>query len=270
MDEGYGEVVSFESMPLVDRLLDDLISLRQTHNTLSARFNELSANEAKLQRSVHPTQKELARMVKENNQLHLELIEHCEQTEARDRRTTLEVKKLKNEIGDQKFVIAQQSQHIRDLERKIEAHKARITDLLNANFTCTVGPYGDSKPKGQQIMLTQIASPSVQAPTIDMGDQVCVNLEDITTKQLERLNAELQLSKEVEADLRSTIEMLQGSVRNREAEIHRMGKLLAVNVNSDLEDLEHARAEQEVVIKRLNDQLDIVSGQLALVRFFSR
>jgi hypothetical protein len=98
-----------------------------------------------------------------------------------------------------------------------------------------------------------------------MGDQVCVNLEDVTTKQLERLNAELLLSRETEVELRSTLELLQASVRNREAEIVRIGKLLEGNVNSDLEDLEHARAEQEVVIKRLNDQLDIVSGQLVLV-----
>ena len=83
-DEGYTQVLGFESVPLVHRLWDDLCALRDTHTTMARNLSEKGANEAKLQRQIHPIQKELSRMVRENNQLHLELIQRlivgCELT----------------------------------------------------------------------------------------------------------------------------------------------------------------------------------------------
>lgn len=262
-DEGYAEAFGNDSSPLVERLLDDLQALKQTHGTLSSRFEELSANEQRLQRSIHPVQKELGRMVRENNQLHLELIEHGEQAEASQRRIDIETKKLKTKIADQGFIISQQSQHIRELERSIESQKDRITDLLSSNFTCTVGPYGDIKPKGQQIMLTHSTSPKIQPPETDMGPQVVFNLEDQTTKQIDSLTSALKELRDAHAEVLSKNRFLEDSIKSREGEIARMGKLLEKNVNSDMEELERAKQDQDLVIKRLNDQLDIVSAQLA-------
>ena len=264
-DEGYTQVLGFESAPLVHRLFDDLCALRDTQATMAHNLSEKTANEAKLQRQVHPIQKELSRMVRENNQLHLELIQRGEILDTHQRKSALDTKKLQTKITDQAFIITQQAQHIRDLEKQLDEHRARMQQLLDPNFTCTSGPAGDVIPKGQDIMVS--ACPRPHETEDDHGEaavaQVVHDLDSSTAQQIAMLEEELQESRKTQEALEHDVLAMQDAIRNRENEITRMGRLLVTNVNSDKEDLERINAGNEDIIRRLETQLDFVSGQLA-------
>jgi len=262
-DEGYTQVLGFESVPLVHRLFDDLSSLRDTHATLAHNLSEKGANETKLQRQIHPIQKELSRMVRENNQLHLELIQRGEELDTHQRQGSLDTKKLQTKIADQAFIITQQSQHIRELETQVDEHRARLQQLLDPNFTYTSGPAGEALPKGQEIMVSACPKPHTTENDENEVAQVVQDLESATAEQIAGLEEDLKESIKAQELSELEVHSLQDIVRNRENEIKRMGKLLVNNVNSDREDLEKINTNNEDSIKRLNGQLDFVSGQLA-------
>jgi Ca2+-binding EF-hand superfamily protein len=265
-DEGYTQALGFESVPLVHRLFDDMCALRDTHATLAHSLSEKSANEAKLQRQIHPVQKELSRMVRENNQLHLELIQRGEELDSRQRQETLDTKKLQTKIADQAFIITQQAQHIRDLEKQLDEQRQRIEELLDPNFTYTSGPAGETLPKGQEIMVSACPRPhDVQLDDED-GDgveQVAHDLESATAKHIAVLEEDLKEANRKQELMELQAYSLKEAIKNRENEILRMGRLLVNNVNSDREDLEVINSTNEDSIRRLNSQLDFVSGQLA-------
>jgi chromosome segregation ATPase len=261
-DEGYPQVLGFETLPLVHSLFGDLCALRETHATLVHHLSEKSANEAKLQRQIHPIQKELSRMVRENNQLHLELIQRGEEIEAHRNEWSFESKKLKSTVSDQAFIVAQQAEHIRELENLLDEHKGRIQELLDPSFTYTTGPAGEALPKGQEIVVS--ACPKPHEPEDDDGTQQAVHdLESATAEQIVMLEEDLSEARKQQELLELEVQSLKNAVRNRENEIARIGKLLVTNVNSDREDLEKINSENEDSIRRLNNQLDFVSGQLA-------
>lgn len=262
-DEGYTQVLGFESMPLVHRLWDDLCALRDTHTTMARNLSEKGANEAKLQRQIHPIQKELSRMVRENNQLHLELIQRSEEFDTHQRRTSLDTNKFQTKIADQAFIISQQAHHIRELEKQVDEYRGKIDQLLDPNFTYTTGPAGETVPKGQEIIVS--ACPKPHEVGGDEGEvaQVVQDLESITADQIAELEEDLKESNRKHEFLELEVHSLKEAIRNREQEIMRMGKLLVNNVNSDKEDLEKINSNNEDSIRRLNNQLDFVSGELA-------
>ncbi|KAJ1482885.1 hypothetical protein T484DRAFT_1896902, partial [Baffinella frigidus] len=300
-DEGFVEALHSESLPLVKRLFDDFSALRETKRALEATLNDKTANESRMQRQMHPLQKELGRMVRENNQLHLELITRGEEFHAYQQKDTLKFKALEGKLSDSAFVIAQQgklsdstfviaqqAQHIRELERQLDEHRDRMQQLLDPHMTCTSGPTGDVQPKYRDRMQQQLdphmtcsSGPTgdVQpkgalitksccprppdAPiVVDGGRQQLINLESAATEQIEGLQRDAVTLQELKAEVLAENEALKYKVQGRDEEIVRMGKLLVVNVNSDKEDLERQNEEQTELIRRLQNQLDFLSGQL--------
>jgi centrosomal protein CEP135 len=215
-DEGYTQVLGFESMPLVHRLWDDLCALRDTHTTMARNLSEKGANEAKLQRQIHPIQKELSRMVRENNQLHLELIQRSEEFDTHQRRTSLDTNKFQTKIADQAFIISQQAHHIRELEKQVDEYRGKIDQLLDPNFTYTTGPAGETVPKGQEIIVS--ACPKPHEVGGDEGEvaQVVQDLESITADQIAKLEEDLKESNKKHEFLELEVHSLKDAIRNRE------------------------------------------------------
>eukprot|EP00961_Rhodomonas_salina_P131091 1764611-Rhodomonas_salina.1 len=259
--EGYVENLAFDSVELASRLLEDVLSLRETNSTLTSHLSQKGENEARLQSQIQPVQKELSRMVKENNQLHLELIQRGEELDLFQRKGALHLKKLETEVRDRVFVHSQQSQHIRDLEHQIDEQKERIQQLLEPSFTCTSGT-GGGKPKGQEITVSR--SPAPPSPEDFPANRTAHSpSEDVSARQIADLEATVAAGKMKIEELSFEISTLQSAIVNREQEISRMGKLLMRNVNSESEELEQELADRKELITRLNSQLDFVSGQLA-------
>ena len=78
----YDQPLGIESAPLVERLLDDLMKSNQQQAELSTladkRANELGIAE----QHVLPVRKENTRLVRENNELHMQIVADAEAAEA--------------------------------------------------------------------------------------------------------------------------------------------------------------------------------------------
>jgi len=261
-EDGYLEPMHIESLPLVKKLYDDFSALKETRRALESSLSDKTANEARMQRQFQPVQKELARMVRENNQLHLEMIQRGEEVHAHQQKESMRIKALDQKLADASFVIAQQAGHIKELEQQLDAHRDRMQGLLDPHFTCTSAPAGDVQPKGALITMTSCPRP-VQLPIEPVKKQHRVDLAYEATQQIQGLQDRVT-SLENELQTQATeVDQLTLQVKNRETEIARMGKLLEVNINSDKEELERENAEQGELIRRLQDQIDLVSGHLA-------
>ena len=260
--EGYTGEFGVESIALTEKLLDDLVEIRKTHKTLMDQTQELRNNELRLQRQIQPLQKELSRIVRENNQLHLELIQKSEDLENLAKKSTLQEKKLSSEVTDKAFVIHQQFQQIRQLERDIGAHKARIEQLLDKNFTSTAGPTGDRMPKGQDIEISGALSIAAVRVADSRRVQVLSDLESETSTQISALKDQVASFAKIRQDLEFQVSSLTRAVENRESEILRMGKLLETSINSESEHLAHELQEKEDIIRRLTGQIDFLTSQV--------
>lgn len=78
----YDQPLGIESAPLVERLLDDLTKSNERQTELAA-LAEKRANEiAVAEQHVLPVRKENTRLVRENNELHMQIIADAEAAEA--------------------------------------------------------------------------------------------------------------------------------------------------------------------------------------------
>jgi centrosomal protein CEP135 len=78
----YDQPLGIESAPLVERLLDDLTKSNERQTEL-ALLAEKRANEiAVAEQHVLPVRKENTRLVRENNELHMQIIADAEAAEA--------------------------------------------------------------------------------------------------------------------------------------------------------------------------------------------
>ncbi|EKX50848.1 hypothetical protein GUITHDRAFT_103437 [Guillardia theta CCMP2712] len=262
-ESGYSEIVGFESVALVKRLFSELTSMRDTQQTLTQHLNDKNSSELNLQRQLHPLQKEISRLVRENNQLHLELIQSGEESEALKSKHKLSTKQYEGKIRDQQFMISEQAKHIHSLEGKVQEQKERIESLLDNHWVYTASNSGESVPIGMEISMS--ANPSPPQPEIDHAvEQEFVDLHDATAKQILMLEEKLQESASTQVQLQTELDVLQLKLKNREKEILRMGKLLSQNINSEQEYLEKQVDTKDETIKRLNQQLDFLSEQVAL------
>ena len=202
-------------------------------------------------------------MVRENNQLHLELIQKGEDLEVSTKRYMLQEKKLSSDLTDKGFVIHHQFQQIRQLERDLAAHKERIERLLDKNFTCIAGPTGDLMPKGQDLHMSQpLSSAKSNAVNEKPVLQVLSDLESETSLQISALQSQVDSFASIREDLELQIDSLARALENREVELQRMGKLLETGINSGSEQIERALEEKDDLIRRLNGQIDFLTSQV--------
>ena len=77
----YDEPVGNESLALVERLFADLVTTTESYEALLNHEGELSQELALTQSQLFPLRKDNAHLVRENNQLHLEMIKQSEEGE---------------------------------------------------------------------------------------------------------------------------------------------------------------------------------------------
>ena len=83
----YDQPLGLESAPLVERLLDDLTASRARQKELGLLNQQRSDEVSVAEQSALPVRKENARLVRENNELHMQLIADAEA--AQEARETL-------------------------------------------------------------------------------------------------------------------------------------------------------------------------------------
>ena len=160
----YHQPLGIETAPLCEALLHDL---EQSNSLLTACQDKVETHARELidaQKRIHPLRQENGRLLRENNQLHLALIEDRETAKAKHKQTAAMMNKLQGKLSESMFVSSQLRQRVRTLEADNQALRDRLEETLRYN--------GLVLPSGVEVRLH--ASQQACSPTACRANGRCV------------------------------------------------------------------------------------------------
>lgn len=106
--------------------MGDLLKTTEGFQTLKKKQSSLENEITKCHDSLAPLKKENQRLVRENNELHVEIMKSNEECESKHDKWDLTFNKLNSERDDLRFVIKQKDKSILDLEKTCNQLKKRM------------------------------------------------------------------------------------------------------------------------------------------------
>jgi len=131
----YCQPLTIDSSVLVERLLSDLIRTTEGFQSLKKSNEDLKQEALQKTSGLLPLQKENGRLLKENNELHYELIKVKETCEFQENRWKSSLKTLEGEKNDLKFLISQKQGGLSRLEEENQALKQKLDVILSKAYT---------------------------------------------------------------------------------------------------------------------------------------
>uniref|UniRef100_A0A8C2K6T9 Centrosomal protein 135 n=1 Tax=Cyprinus carpio TaxID=7962 RepID=A0A8C2K6T9_CYPCA len=260
---GYRQPLAIESLPLVEKLFSDLV-----HTTESLRNAKLAAGKTeKESRNVdavlEPYKAENARLIRENNELHLGLLKLREEKDRISRELKAYIRKLDHETSDLKFLNNQYVHKVRSLEKDSKAKTERILQLQEKNMQAVVQTPGGKKrsiPFRRQRMQIDELLPSFSGPSppsvAQPDDPYIADLLQVADDRIQELQKEVaQLKLDLER-AQAGIKHLNTQVEERDKEIERLNRALDGGRPNDVISLEAQNISNEKLIAHLNLQIE--------------
>ncbi|KAI9204904.1 uncharacterized protein BJ171DRAFT_91369 [Polychytrium aggregatum] len=234
----YREHLSAECVPLVRRLLADLVQTTESSRNLRTQLELAEREKAQLQDQTTPLRNEIARLTDENNHLHMDLIRLADERDARDRKVQQAARRGEAERADLRFMVSQYLNKATLEQKKAEEQRIRVDELFSrmGMFSQPAAPGKPSKAKSDKIFqrLQRIdvetglepleASPSpFPPPNPAVADMLRLN--EGRMEMLEQSEKDLKAKN---ADLENEIELIREQLSKREQEIQRLGTELEV------------------------------------------
>ncbi|XP_061494239.1 centrosomal protein of 135 kDa-like [Rhineura floridana] len=261
---GYRQPLGVESLPLVEKLFSDLV-----HTTESLRNAKLSAGKLEKEYSnfdvvLEPYREENARLTRENNELHLEVLKLKEQLEQQVKGLKSTLRKVEHENADMKFLNNQYIHKIRSLEKETKAKTDKIQQLQEKNLQAVVQTPGGRKRnipfRRQRMQIDQPVPPSgIGAyPIPQPDDPYIADLLQVAENRMHELQLEV-------SDLQEKLEIAERGAKNyskqvelRDSEIERLAKALDGGRSHDVISLEAKSRSNEKIIAQLNLQVEFL------------
>ncbi|XP_051928718.1 centrosomal protein of 135 kDa-like isoform X1 [Hippocampus zosterae] len=258
---GYRHPLGIENLPLVEKLFSDLV-----HTTESLRNAKLSAKSEKQSQNcdvlLEPYRADNARLVRENNQLHIDLLKVKEEMEHVTRELKSRIRKLDHDMCDLRFLNNQYAHKIRCLEKDSKAKAECILQLQEKNLQAVVQTPGGKKRsiafRRQRMQTDELIPPPATsgypvaqpddpyiADLLQLADNRIVELQDEVTK----VTSELDESHEC-------MQLLNTQVSERDQEIDRLNRVLHGGRPLDVVSLEAENASNEKLIAHLSLQVE--------------
>ncbi|KAG1964386.1 centrosomal protein of 135 kDa isoform X1 [Pimephales promelas] len=260
---GYRQPLAIESLPLVEKLFSDLV-----HTTESLRNAKLAAGKTeKESRNVdallEPYKAENARIVRENNELHLGLLKLREEKDRISRELKVYIRKLDHETSDLKFLNNQYVHKVRSLEKDCKAKTERILQLQEKNMQAVVQTPGGKKRsipfRRQRMQIDELLPPSggfIPPSVAQPDDPYIADLLQVADDRIQELQKEVaQLKLDLER-AHAGIKHLNTQVEERDKEIERLNRALDGGRPNDVISLEAQNISNEKLIAHLNIQIE--------------
>lgn len=259
---GYRQPLGIESLPLVEKLFSDLV-----HTTESLRNAKLSVGKTEkesknLDAVLEPYRTENARLVRENNELHLGLLKLKEEKDKQSKDLKSSIRKLEHETADLKFLNNQYVHKVRSLEKDSKAKTDKIQQLQEKNLQAVVQTPGGKKRtipfRRQRMQIDQTIPPSFVSsmPVPQPDDPYVADLLQVADNRIQELQQEVtKLKNELERS-EGGIRHLNKQVEERDKEIERLGRVLDGGRPHDVISLEARNNSSEKLIAHLNLQIE--------------
>ncbi|XP_042339694.1 centrosomal protein of 135 kDa [Plectropomus leopardus] len=259
---GYRHPLGIESLPLVEKLFSDLV-----HTTESLRNAKLSAGKTEKESRnfdalLEPYRAENARVVRENNELHLELLKLKEEKDRVSRELKTHIRKLDHETSDLKFLNNQYVHKVRCLEKDSKAKAERIQQLQEKNMQAVVQTPGGKKRsipfRRQRMQIDELVpSSSTSAyPVSQPDDPYIADLLQLADGRINELQEDILKVKLDLENAHECIKHLNTQVEERDKEIERMNRALHGGRPHDVVSLEAQNISNEKLIAHLNLQIE--------------
>ncbi|XP_056346119.1 centrosomal protein of 135 kDa isoform X2 [Oenanthe melanoleuca] len=259
---GYRQSLGVDTLPLVEKLFSDLV-----HTTESLRRAKLSSGKTEKDCSnydtiLEPYKIENARLTRENNDLHLEILKLKEQSDRRFKDLKASLRRVEHETSDLKFLNNQYMHKIKILEKETKAKTEKIQQLQEKNLQAVVQTPGGRKKsipfRRQRMQIDQLVPPSgVSAyPVPQPEDPYIADLLQVADNRIQELQSEVrELQEKLETSERE-IKNYSKQVEIRDKEIERLTLALDGGRSHEVLSLESRTKSSEKLVSHLNLQVE--------------
>ncbi|CAB5192618.1 unnamed protein product [Rhizophagus irregularis] len=225
----YHENFTSESIPLIKRLLNGLYTITENYQILHSHSQKVEKEKWELHCQVEPLKRSLAAITKENNQLHVDLIQKVEDNNKELIKNKFLIRKYEKENMDLKFLNSQYLIQTQLTEKQFLTERRKIEELLtiynDTNSTNSNIGKGSKKNGFLELVLESIEMDEVLDPMPDEFDVITPPNPQIVdiVRQSQKIIKELEQSNKKLSDKEKN---LQEQIVSREKEIARLGSLL--------------------------------------------
>ena len=258
-DMNYSSSFGPDSLDLVERIFNDLVSTTEAYKQLSETERSLSNDLTIAHAQLFPLKKENSRLTRENYQLHVDGVKTQDEVAKRITDQSVHVIKLEEELRDMKFILKSKDAAL----ATAETERNRIKEA----YELLTLPSSKERAQVRPSMHLSWALNETPLP-LPVSSVVCESSSDANTIDLLREKTK-DLSEQLKK-IENEKKALQGSVAHRDAELARFVKTSSITEGnnetsgSKLDKMIAADIANQKVIDQLNDQVDFLNEQLAL------
>lgn len=217
-----------------------------------------------------PLKKENARVTKENNSLHKEIILVKENLSQNDNNWQRQYKQLESEYNDIKQAFLAKGHKIKELERRNLKLEERLDSIMSKIYkpdmrqiTAPMYPQGEENEFGSKqhmeiaYLLEQETNREIKTKEEeDLVNQICA-----ADERVQIMTKELSAYKSFKEDAEIRIRELESMISERDKEISRLNSLYMGADNIDKMNIEFIEKENRETISKLNAQLDYINKE---------
>nr|XP_050846139.1 centrosomal protein of 135 kDa-like isoform X6 [Vespula vulgaris] len=233
---GYQQALSLDALPLIERLLADLIQTTESLKHFKTVAQENIEACTQLQLIVDPYKCDNARLVQECNQLHLDLIETEEAYQKQIKDLKKQVYKLECECNDLQLASSRNLQKIKDLETESAKKSKKILDLQGKCLKPIISNIGIGnkkrpcyplrRPVIEAEPLPKTGSSNSTLPSTHAVEPKILDLLSMADHRMSCLSHEVTKLKGELSLQTDNVYTLQNQLTTKEKEIMRLKKML--------------------------------------------
>ena len=160
----YTHPLTSDAAPLVDALVTDLLSARkqlaQLRSESECTADELTATQGQL----HPLRRENARLMRENQQLHAEMIRNAESAEAALADARAAAASATKRLADAEFVVAHKKERMDKMESEIQSLRQRCEQGLMQNGVVLPSAHEVRAARKEHMQVSPLTPPPPPPP----------------------------------------------------------------------------------------------------------
>jgi centrosomal protein CEP135 len=279
----YHYPLGLESVPLVNKLLEDLSKVSESYQKINTLFKK-TQEELKHEKDAYlPLRAENMKIMKENQDLHNELIKLKQDLDFKDTHYTDIIKKLDSEKAEAKFLVIQKDLHTKSIEIEAEGLKKKLNELFQKLYG-DIGSMKQGLPNAEKILKTMNKTPinfvskkteMEMSKGLDSNnifydklmENTMVNKEEWANSIKEaderalKFRKDIKLGEEKNSEFQKKIEFLERQIKNRDAEIKRLNDNYSLPENMEELKLKYHTETLKNKVDKLNSQIDFLNKE---------
>ncbi|KAJ3175827.1 hypothetical protein HDU87_005655 [Geranomyces variabilis] len=241
---GYTESLQPEAVPLVKRLLADLLVTTDTCRSLKAESDRWGADAGHIEGQIPPLRSEISRLTAENNHLHRDLVRLADERDEASRRTQQSTRRLESQTADLRFVASQYAHRVESEQKKVEHARRKAEDALAKMglFEKSVNDaHHRAKAQGddnvaaraeklfqrlQKIDIKTGLEPQTVVGEVGRPEPIAIDMVKLAEGRVVELEKKNEVLSTVNHNYEIELEIVRKQVVHREEEISRLGSQL--------------------------------------------